>query len=83
MATPSDGDGDVDSRFRRDGAAFPIRVMSEADAAACVRELEEGEARVPKSTLDRCLNGYALLSLPFVARLAKAGSGVHGYTGAP
>jgi hypothetical protein len=83
MATLSDGDGDVASRFRRDGATFPIRVMTEADAAACLRELEEGEARgLPKSTLDRCLNGYALLALPFVGRLAKAGSGVRGFTGA-
>ena len=61
----------IAERFRRDGCAFPIRVMSEEEAAACLRELEEAEKRVPASTLHRCLNGYAHLALPFVARLAR------------
>ena len=61
----------IAERFRRDGYAFPIRVMSEEEVAACLRELEEAEKRVPASTLQRCLNGYAHLALPFVARLAR------------
>lgn len=67
----ADADADLGARFRRDGYAFPIRVMSEEEAAECLRELEGAEARVPASTLHRCLNGYAHLALPFVARLAK------------
>jgi hypothetical protein len=66
---------ELGARFRRDGFAFPIRVLSEAEAAACLAELEEAEATVPTSALHRCLNGYAHLALPFVARLAKVGGG--------
>ena len=62
---------DLGARFRRDGFAFPIRVMPEEEAAECLKELEEAEASTPASTLHRCLNGYSHLALPFVARLAR------------
>ena len=62
---------DLGVRFRRDGFAFPIRVMPEEEAAECLKQLEEAEASTPASTLHRCLNGYAHVALPFVARLAR------------
>ena len=60
--------------YWRDGYLFPIRVMSEQEAGACRKDLEDMEAQWLNADLPKPLNLYkrvnAHCTMPFAARLA-------------
>ena len=59
--------------YARDGYFFPIRVMSEADAAACRAELEKAEAMVAGvEDGRRYFRDYSNVALGFVDRICRS-----------
>lgn len=57
-------------RYRRDGFLFPIRIMSEADAAGCARRFGELEAR-EGGTISRRTNMKPHLLVPWLEALVR------------
>jgi ectoine hydroxylase-related dioxygenase (phytanoyl-CoA dioxygenase family) len=71
-----DSHHDIAERYRRDGFAFPIRVMAEEQATALRAELEAAEAKAHALPGDpaeatRFFREYSNLALGFVDRLTK------------
>lgn len=63
---------DLSERYTRDGYVFPVRVMSQDDAAACRADLEKAEAMVAGQPEGGSLfREYSNIALGFVDRITR------------